>query len=82
MLDHRFLSRTEELNHKQQGSTSQIIIANVLFRSSAVKSSELSFLLSVRVTQLTVFAPLMNLYQVHLLPLSILNICMNLFDKF
>lgn len=27
-------------------------------------------------------SPLMNLYQVHLLPLFILNICMNLFDNF
>lgn len=46
--------------------------------------SELSFLLSVSVTQQydCFFSPLMNLYQVHLLPLSILNICMNLFDKF
>ncbi len=47
-------------------------------------SSELSFLLSVSVTQQydCFCSPLMNLYQVHLLPLSILNICMNLFDKF
>lgn len=81
---HRCLSGTSEFNRKQQDRSTSYYCQCAFqeFSSTWARNCLSSCLLVIQQIWLFLLSPLMNLYQVHLLPLSILNICMNLFDKF